>query len=513
MIRVSGPSLTKVDRSSSLYALLVDAHARIAKKDSSTWGQSAQAEASIRLNWVDLPATSRRFLPQIHELVEKFDGFENLILCGMGGSSLAPEVISRTYGKTLFVLDSTDPNYIALTNSLNFKQTLIIVSSKSGSTIEVASLRTYFENALKSAGLDPREHMIFITDPGSGLDSEVRSLGFSIVNADPNVGGRFSALTAFGLVPTALMGINPSEILDQAEETKSEFLAKPSDILDVAYVLSCVAGQFIGFTDSQSKVPGLSDWIEQLIAESTGKDQKGRLPIAVEDIDQACIGGALSVSFAPHPSADLVVEGELGAHFIFWEWVTALMGAALGVDPFNQPNVTEAKEATTNLLREWSNQYPAINGDAEDDGVEIFGHGVTLVSALKNLIANTDSDGYIAIMAYLDRVGDKKLTELRTIISEKSGRPVSFGWGPRFMHSTGQFHKGGQQNGSFLQITGETTFDFEIPGKDLSFKTLLMAQALGDNDALAKRKYPLLRLHLQDRSAGIDHILKAARSL
>lgn len=513
MIRVSGPSLKKVDRSSPLYALLEEAHARIARMDPNTWGQAAKAEASIRLNWVDLPTTSRELLPVIDELISEFGGFEKIILCGMGGSSLAPEVIARTYGKTLFILDSTDPNYIAHTNSFNLQKTLILVSSKSGSTIEVASQRAYFENQLEIAGLDPRKHMIFITDPGSGLDSEVRSRGFSVINADPNVGGRFSALTAFGLVPTALMGLRGSDLLDQAEQAKSNFIENSSDILGVAYALTSLTHQFIGFTDAGSQVPGLSDWIEQLIAESTGKDEKGRLPIAVEDVNQASKGGALSVSFAPNPSADLVVEAELGEHFIFWEWVTALMGAALEVDPFNQPNVTEAKEATSALLSKWSNQFPIMTGDADDEGVEIFGHGVTLVSALKNLIANTDSEGYIAVMAYLDRVDDKKISELRSILSEKSERPVSFGWGPRFMHSTGQFHKGGQQNGSFLQITGETSSNFDIPGKGLDFKTLLMAQALGDIDALTKRKYPLLRLHLQNRSAGIDLILKAARSL
>jgi glucose-6-phosphate isomerase len=165
------------------------------------------------------------------------------------------------------------------------------------------------------------------------------------------------------------------------------------------------------------------------------------------------------------------------------------------------------------VLQEWGNTLPALQASATDDYVEIFGDGNTLTAALKNLIATTNADGYIAVMAYLDRHDDVAISELRAILSKKSGRPVSFGWGPRFLHSTGQFHKGGQQNGSFLQITGVSSQDYSIPGRDLSFATLLMAQAIGDSRALAARKYPLLRLHLQDRSAGITQLLAAAKAL
>jgi glucose-6-phosphate isomerase len=165
------------------------------------------------------------------------------------------------------------------------------------------------------------------------------------------------------------------------------------------------------------------------------------------------------------------------------------------------------------ILSEWSNKLPELIAPSVDDDVEIFGDGNTLVAALKNLIATTDAQGYIAIMAYLDRRDDAAISKLRAVLSDKSGRPVSFGWGPRFLHSTGQFHKGGQQNGSFLQITGECKNNFEIPGREFDFKTLLMAQALGDARALSIRKYPLLRLHLANRIAGIDQILAAAEGL
>jgi glucose-6-phosphate isomerase len=259
-------------------------------------------------------------------------------------------------------------------------------------------------------------------------------------------------------------------------------------------------------------MPGLSDWIEQLVAESTGKSGVGRLPIAAEDVEGAAIGGAFTISFT-EMGADLNVQGELGEHFIFWEWLTALVGAALQIDPFNQPNVTEAKNATSALLAEWGGQLPVFTPEHSEKSVGIFGDGASVMGSLQSFASSVVDGGYISIHAYLDRRDDVRLEELRKILSLKTGHPVTFGWGPRFLHSTGQFHKGGQQNGAFLQITGEASSDFVIPGNNFGFKTLVMAQALGDNRALAQRKFPLLRLHLQDRSAGITHILEAARSL
>jgi glucose-6-phosphate isomerase len=299
--------------------------------------------------------------------------------------------------------------------------------------------------------------------------------------------------------------------LDQAGDCRTQLKEDPSVALDVAYLLVTQNEQFLGFSDYGSNFPGLSDWIEQLIAESTGKEEAGRLPIVTKNFTEAASGGAFSVGFAQ--GAQLSVIAELGEHFLFWQWVTALIGATLVIDPFNQPNVTEAKEATSAVLNEWRNELPLLNPSAIDEQVEIFGDGNTLTASLKNLIATTDSDGYIAVMAYLDRRDDAAIFELRSILSEKSGRPVTFGWGPRFLHSTGQFHKGGQQNGSFLQITATAKRDFDVPGREFTFATLLMAQAIGDSHALAARKYPLLRLNLAERSAGISQLIKAAKAL
>ena len=426
----------------------------------------------------------------------------------MGGSSLAPEVIAATYRKELFVLDSTDPVYIHHALAGDLRETVVVVGSKSGSTIETASQRALFAEAFRTLDLNPVDHMVIVTDPESPLDKSARADGYTVFNADPKVGGRFSALTAFGLVPAALIGIDPSILLDAASDAKKQIL--DSNIaIDIAYLISR-AGQYLTYCDSPA-APGLSDWIEQLVAESTGKNEVGRLPIVIENSTAAAGGAAFSISFSG--AADLVISGDLGEQFFLWEWVTALVGAALEIDPFNQPNVTEAKEATSALLTEWNGVLPVFTADAVDGSVEIFGFGSDLTAALRNFIAEIPDGGYVAVMAYLDRSGDRDLAKLREIIARKSNRPVTFGWGPRFLHSTGQFHKGGQQNGAFLQITGVTNGDVVIPGQSYGFKTLIMAQALGDLRALAKRKYPLLRLHLSDRSAGIAQLLKAAEAL
>ena len=511
MISLKGNALAKIDRTSAQYKALQAFHERLMSKDSTIWGPEAQAEASIRLNWIDLPESSRDLLPQFDALAAKHRDKSNVILCGMGGSSLGPEVIAQTFSKKLFVLDSTDPDYVAHALKCDLAKSVVVVSSKSGSTIETASQRALFEGAFKDAGLNPVDHMVFVTDPGSPLDKQVREGGYTVVNADPNVGGRFSVLSPFGLVPAALIGVDVSVLLDNASDTKKAFFANAEQVCDIAYLLSYVASQYVAYTDEASGMPGLSDWIEQLVAESTGKNQVGRLPVVAETSHNGREGQAFTVSFAGN--ADLVVEGDLASQFIVWEWVTALVGAALAIDPFNQPNVTEAKEQTSALLNEWKGVLPTFTGDVNDGVVEIFGAGKNATDALTQLIAQVPEDGYIAVMAYLDRRDDAKVAELRAILADKSGRPVTFGWGPRFLHSTGQFHKGGQQNGVFLQITGDVKQDIAIPGQSYGFKTLVAAQALGDGKALASRKYPLLRFNLTNRAVGIAELLDAAKSL
>lgn len=507
MIKISGHAIKNIDRSDVRYVALTQVHARLAKKDSTIWGPSAQAEASVRLNWIDLPESSRDLLPTLDALYAKHRDKSNVVLCGMGGSSLGPEVIAKSFKKRLFILDSTDPNYVAHALKGDLAKTVVVVSSKSGSTIETASQRALFEDAFTRAGLTPQSHMVIVTDPDSPLDQESRAAGYTVINADPNVGGRFSVLSAFGLVPSALIGVDVSVILDNASDAKTAFLEDSTLVVDIAYLLAYHAGQYLSYTDDGSSMPGLSDWIEQLVAESTGKNQVGRLPVVIEK--STSNSNVFSIAYAG--SADLVVEADLAAQFIIWEWVTALIGAALKIDPFNQPNVTEAKEQTSALLKEWGGVLPVFTAPHTDGAVEIFGEGVDLADSLKLFTQSIHKDGYVAIMAYLDRKDEARISEIRSLLSEKIGKPVTFGWGPRFLHSTGQFHKGGQQNGSFLQITGTPSSDIAIPGQSFGFKTLVAAQALGDGKALSTRKYPLLRFNLTDRSAGIDQLLKAVK--
>ena len=509
MIKISGHAIKNIDRSDVRYVALTQVHARLAKKDPTIWGPSAQAEASVRLNWIDLPESSRDLLPTLDALYAKHRDKSNVVLCGMGGSSLGPEVIAKSFKKKLFILDSTDPNYVAHALKGDLAKTVVVVSSKSGSTIETASQRALFEDAFTRAGLTPQSHMVIVTDPNSPLDQESRAAGYTVINADPNVGGRFSVLSAFGLVPSALIGVDVSVILDNASDAKTAFLEDSTLVVDIAYLLAYHAGQYLSYTDDGSSMPGLSDWIEQLVAESTGKNQVGRLPVVIEKSTSS--SNVFSIAYAG--SADLVVEADLAAQFIIWEWVTALIGAALKIDPFNQPNVTEAKEQTSALLKEWGGVLPVFTAPHTDGAVEIFGEGVDLADSLKLFTQSIHKDGYVAIMAYLDRKDEARISEIRSLLSEKIGKPVTFGWGPRFLHSTGQFHKGGQQNGSFLQITGTPSSDIAIPGQSFGFKTLVAAQALGDGKALSTRKYPLLRFNLTDRSAGIDQLLKAVKKI
>jgi glucose-6-phosphate isomerase len=506
MIRIKGFSASP-EKVSALNAIT----AKLAAKDATLWGPAAQAEAAIRLNWIDLPLTSRELLPILDALSAwtREIGHSDFVLCGMGGSSLAPEVIAAVYKKNLTVLDSTDPEHVKVVLDRDLSKTCFVVGSKSGSTIETASQKSAAEAQLLRQGLDPKNHLVVVTDPGSPLDKESRAAGLRVINADPNVGGRFSALSAFGLTPAALIGVDVSVLIDDAFEAAQSFLLPNSTVVSVAAALAEPTFAYTGFCDAGSTLPGLSDWIEQLIAESTGKDEKGVLPI-VTSSPKSEIFPVISFD----EQGEFAVTGSLGEQFIFWEWVTALLGYLMKVDPFNQPNVTEAKEKTGALLDRWKgkgvqNPEPAFNTSA----IAVFSDSIahSLTDYLRSAI--THPNGYIALMAYLHRGVDDDVMQLRELLEKAGRKPVTFGWGPRFLHSTGQFHKGGPKVGSFIQITGATQVQWPIHGRDYGFEVLVMAQALGDNEALAARNYPLVRFHLKERSAGIQELIAAAKEL
>jgi glucose-6-phosphate isomerase len=514
MIKISGSGLS-VATSSTKDALdaITD---RLSKKDFTLWGVQAEPEAQVRLNWIDLPTSSRALLPELDALTAwaRSKSITTIVLAGMGGSSLAPEVIAKYYKRNLTVLDTTDPDQIAAAIPADLLHSLVIVSSKSGSTIETASHKAFFTKVFQDAGLDPAQHFVIVTDPGSPLDKSARADGLRVINADPNVGGRYSALSAFGLVPAALIGVDPSVVIDDAAEAAKTFTEKGSAAVLLAAALFDKGEQDVAFFDSGSDLPGISEWIEQLIAESTGKNEQGRLPIAIESAQSAIGGPGFKIGFSQAATADLTVTGSLGEQFILWEWVTALLGYSLAVDPFNQPNVTEAKERTGSLLSTWNDgKVPHFKAAFENDLLEIYSASTspTLTGQLQSLFGY--SNHYFAIMAYLSRGIDNRAPELREIIAEKSGKGTTFGWGPRFLHSTGQFHKGGQHNGAFLQITGANKVDLAIPNQNFSFHTLLMAQALGDGQALSDRKFPVLRIHLKNRGAGLNLLIEELKKL
>lgn len=499
MIKLSGigPRNQEWDRLNSITP-------RLAVKDHTIWPTST--EAKTRLDWVDLPESSRDLLPTLDGLAawSREIGHSNFILCGMGGSSLAPEVIAAHFNKKLTVLDSTDPEQVKDALNVDLSRSCVIIASKSGGTIETAAQKAIFQERIKKAGLDPRNHLVIITDPDSPLHKVALNEGLKVITANPNVGGRFSALSAFGLTPAALLGIDVSLLLDDAFDASRTFISPDSPVVALAALLAGNEFRFPNFYDRESLFPGLADWIEQLIAESTGKDGKGILPVVL-----SAPPGKRSNLITFDGSSAISIEGPLGAQFIFWEWVTALICYQLGVDPFDQPNVAESKERTKKILENW-NDYsyePAFKGEALD----IF--AINRFTSISDYLNSAGSGEYLGIMAYLNRSVDFDLVELRELLSTKLGIPTTFGWGPRFLHSTGQFHKGGPHTGSFIQITAESAEEIEIPGMGFDFERLILAQALGDNEALSSRGLPIIRIHLRERARGIAELLEAARTL
>ncbi|NUT38338.1 MAG: glucose-6-phosphate isomerase [Hamadaea sp.] len=502
--------------------------AKLAAKDPTLWGAAAEPEAAIRLGWVDTVDRSRALLPQLAELSAELADLDHVVLAGMGGSSLAPEVIARTLGRPLTVLDTTDPHQVRAALADRLDRTVVVVSSKSGSTVETDSHRRAYWQAFLDAGLSEAEagrRFVVVTDPGSPLEQTAREMGAFVVLADPDVGGRYSALTAFGLVPTALAGVDVADLIDQADALAASFGEDDGNpALALGTLLGAAAGEGrdkVSLADDGSGIIGLGDWAEQLIAESTGKQGLGILPVVVEspsapgatgdDVLSVLVGGALDLT-APAAHGTVAVNGPLGAQFLAWEYATAIAGRVIGINPFDQPNVTESKENTKKILESGTPMVAATFTDgpisgyaaAEVDGVD---------SALRWLADQVGPDGYLAVMAYLDRHGDADAAGVRPLLATATGRPVTFGWGPRFLHSTGQFHKGGPQVGAFLQITGAVTDDLAVPGRAYSFGELQAAQAAGDRQALAGRGRPLLHLHLSDRAAGLERLLEAARGL
>jgi glucose-6-phosphate isomerase len=518
---------------------------RLAAQDHTLWGPDAEEESAKRLGWVAPFEAARPLVEQVGQLRQDLaaEGVDRVVLAGMGGSSLAPEVICASAGVDLVILDSTDPKQVrsALTA---LERTVLVVASKSGSTVETDSQRRIVQHAFDQAGIDPFSRTVAVTDPGSPMNEQAREQGVrAVFEADPAVGGRYSALTAFGLVPAGLAGADIAGLLDEAESAADllteDDAANPGLQLGAALGGTSPLRDKLVITNAGSPLVGLGAWIEQLVAESTGKAGTGLLPVIVADgepeltrdaedalviqlIDADAEEGA---SVDADPTETVVsphvvrTGGSLGAQFLLWEVATAVAGALLGINPFDQPDVESAKVAARGLL---DSPAPAAAESSTDGVVEIRAAGdtgmlstgeITVAEAVETLLQRVPDHGYLAIMAYLDRISESRLEELRPQLSALCGRPVTFGWGPRFLHSTGQFHKGGPAVGAFLQITASADEDLEVPDRPFSLSQLITAQASGDAQVLADHGRPVLQLHLRERESGINQVLDAVSTL
>jgi len=419
------------------------------------------------LGWLDEPI---RLLARVDELLDlaqvALADVDDVVLLGMGGSSLAPEVMRRAFGVERFhVLDTTHPQAIrALEAQLDLQRTLFVVSSKSGGTIETRSQADYF---WERAG-DPRRFLA-ITDPGSGLEELATERGVAVVHGEPTIGGRYSALSPFGIVPAALMGVDVARLLNRAEEMREACrLVDGNPGLELGLDLGR------NWVDGRDKVVleasgGFALWVEQLLAESTGKEGKGLVPI-VEPYDG---------HDAQHPEIELPDPYELGQEFFRWEFATAVAGHLMNINPFDQPDVQAAKDMTTKALEAAGELPLAPDGD------------------LDAMLGEARDGDYLFVQAFIDPANEERLRPLIERL-RATGRPVSWGLGPRYLHSTGQLHKGGPNTGLFVQVVDDLGEELPIPGRDFGFRRLFAAQAAGDFEALRMRERRIVRLRLED---------------
>ena len=462
--------------------------------------------------------------------------FKHCVIMGMGGSSLAPEVFRTVFGKQdgwpeLIVLDTTNPDWIGAARArINPAQTLFIFASKSGGTVEPSSQFAYFWDEVKKAGVkEPGQNFAAITDPGTGLVALAKKHNFRKVFLNPaDIGGRFSALSMFGIVPAAIMGVDVKRLLTVAKEEAATF-GPDAPVKDNAAVK---LGAFMGACNvnhNQDKLTLLTPkdfatfglWAEQLVAESTGKEGKGIVPVAGETLtpnfdyredrlfvhlstgsedDKRVSAIAKDLAERGYPILTIFMKDiyQLGAMFLLWEIATAAAGAILGIDPFDQPNVQEAKTLTKNILAKLeAGDIPAevsapilVSADIADE--------VKLDTLSQDLYSLLESNDYVAILPYVYPSEDveKALLALRDKIMARTKRAVLFGFGPRYLHSTGQLHKGGGNNGVFLILSADPAKDIKIPGQHYTFGQLCNAQALGDFQALQAKGRRVIKLHL-----------------
>ncbi|HUA74490.1 MAG TPA: hypothetical protein VL988_07005 [Solirubrobacteraceae bacterium] len=510
---------------------------RVREGDATLWGPAGTPEIANRLGWL---TTAQRMLGQAGSLKQfadrvREDGLRDVVLLGMGGSSLAPEVLRRSFGSapghpTLHVLDSTDAATVrSVQAAVDPMQTLFLVSSKSGGTIEPLSLFAHFWSLVGEGA-----NFAAITDPGTGLEKLAQEHGFREVFAgDPDIGGRYSALSPFGIVPAALIGVDVEALLRGAETAWETELREAGE--EPAGAGDLTAGVWLGAALSAlarqgrdkltfvigEELPGLGLWLEQLVAESTGKQQTGILPVAEEPVgdpgaygedrvfaylpdagapDAALDAATAKLAEAGHPLLRIPTRGpaDLGRVFMLWEIAVAVAGWGLEINPFDQPNVQQAKDATKQVLADFESEHelPAEHR----------------VESLKELLGSATPPSYVALMGYVEPSAefDAAVAALRELIRAQGKATTTFGYGPRFLHSTGQFHKGGPKVGHFLQLLWDGPEDVEIPGAAYTFTTLKNAEAIGDFQTLREVGLPVerVRLHGDDPAAALRELTK-----
>jgi transaldolase/glucose-6-phosphate isomerase len=479
---------------------------RLWGKDASLWRQDQEGSQTVRdrLGWLSIVADMSDQADAIMGFAEDVKGFKHAILMGMGGSSLCPEVLRLTFGvkpgyPDLMVLDSTVPETVLnLEKKIDVGKTLFIVSGKSGATVETTSVYRYFRE--KATG----KQFVAITDPDTPLEEHVHNSGFrGLFSNPPDIGGRYSALSYFGLVPAAIIGMDIKLLLNRASAMMEECGPKVKPSQNPGVILGTIMAELAMMgRDKLSLVlspefRSFGAWIEQLVAESTGKHGTGILPIDGDYSGDDSFTVYVNEQGDSRPSVQINLNDayDLGGEYFRWEFATAVASALLGVNAFDQPNVQEAKDRTNDILE--GSLSPTL-----DSAIS--------TPHLPDFIEQYQPGNYFALMAFLDRSdeADGLLKQIQAAIQKKCLAPVTLGYGPRFLHSTGQFHKGGPNNGLFIQFTADDPVDVPIPGQPYTFSTLKNAQAAGDAIALQSKGRPFVRLHLgSDPVGGLRHIL------
>lgn len=522
--------------------------ARIWAHDKGVW---SGADEDKWLGWLDIAARERADLASLAPLSRDALGRDDVVLIGMGGSSLGPDVIGQVFGPIagrprFHMLDSTDPAQIAtVERAIDIAKTMFVVSSKSGSTLEPNILKDYF---FARAGTGAARQFVAVTDPGSAMEKEARARGFAhVFFGDPAIGGRYSVLSKFGMVPAAAVGVDVAALLASAEQMVQACRVAGADNpgLRLGLTLGTLATKFGRDKVTILASPRLASvgaWLEQLFAESTGKHGKGLIPVdgeavgapadygndrvflylALSSDDEEHISRALDVlTLAGHPVIRIGIDEvtQLGGIFFLTEFATAIAGAVIGIDPFDQPDV-EASKLKARALTDGYEKTGKLEAERpffSADGIAAFAEtaipGKSPTEILRAHFRRAGVGDYIALLAYIERnaAHTELLDGLRLDLRHATKCATCLGFGPRFLHSTGQAYKGGPNSGVFLQITADPARDLDVPGKKYSFGTVEAAQAQGDLAVLRERKRRALRIHLSDVAAGLPQLAAAIR--